>query len=201
MKILCLTSSILNDFSVSNALVKDLVDHLKAKYGDVSIIEKNLGENPPAHLTLDVMTAIRTNDLSKLTKEQATAYQQILTAIEELKSADMVIIGSPMYNLSVSSGLKNWIDQICQAGLTFKYTEKGPQGLVNNKPTFIVSSRGGIYSSAPYDVLDHQEPYLKSVLALIGITDVTVIRAEGTNISPEMKEQAIAQAKQQIAAL
>lgn len=201
MKILCLTSSILNDFSVSNALVKDVVSHFKAKYHDVTVIEKNLGENPPAHLSLAVATAVRTKDLSPLNDIQKQEYQEILTAIDELKTADLVVIGAPMYNLSVSSGLKTWIDQICQAGLTFKYTEQGPQGLVNDKPVIVVSSRGGIYSEPPYSAFDHQEPYIKGILGLVGISNVQFIRAEGTNISPEIKEQAIAKAKQQITTL
>ncbi|WP_392561425.1 NAD(P)H-dependent oxidoreductase [Orbus sturtevantii] len=201
MKILCLKSSILNDFSTSNLLINELIDHLKANNKDVSVIERELGINPPAHLTLDVLTAIRTHDISKLTDKQKNNYDEILTSIEQLKSADLVIIGSPMHNLSISSGLKTWIDQICQAGLTFSYTEQGPKGLVDDKPVIIVSSRGGIYSTPPLDVLDHQEPYLKAIFGLIGITNIKYIRAEGTNISEELKDKAIAQAKYEISLL
>lgn len=201
MNVLCLTSSILNDFSTSNGLVQDLLAHVKAQNHNVTVTSRHLGEQPPAHLTLAVLNAIRSKDTSELTAEQKQVYQEILTSIDELKSADMVIIGAPMYNLSVSSGLKTWIDQICQAGLTFSYTENGPKGLVNDKPVIIVSTRGGIYSTAPYDALDHQESYLKAILGLVGLTNVKFIRAEGVNISPEMKEQAVKQAKLDISTL
>ncbi|WP_392563350.1 NAD(P)H-dependent oxidoreductase [Orbus wheelerorum] len=201
MNILCLKSSILNNFSTSNLLIDELINHIKTKNNTISIVERDLGNHPPAHITLDVITAIRTQDTSKLTNEQKNIYNEILTSIEQLKSADLVIIGSPMHNLGISSGLKTWIDQICQAGLTFSYTEQGPKGLVNNKPVIIVSSRGGIYSTPPLDAIDHQEPYLKAVLGLIGLTDIKYIRAEGINISEELKNKAIEQAKQEISLL
>lgn len=201
MKVLCLTSSILDDFSISNGLVKEVMSHLKSKNSHLTITEKHLGEQPPAHLTAAVLTAIRSGDIHHLTEQQKQVYQEILHAIDELKTADMIIIGAPMYNLSVSSGLKTWIDQICQAGLTFSYTENGPKGLVNNKPVIIVSTRGGMYSMAPYNALDHQESYLQAILGLVGITDIKFIRAEGVNISPEMKEQALKQARLDILSL
>lgn len=195
MKVLALKSSILGDFSVSNLLVNEMIQQIKSKHPSVEVIEKDLGINPPAHLSLPVVTSIRTKDVTSLTEQQKQEYQDILTNIQDLKDADMVLIGSPMYNLSVSGGLKAWIDQICQAGLTFKYTEQGPQGLVNDKPVIIASSRGGIYSEGPAVAFDHQEPYLKAVLGLVGISNVTIIRAEGTNINEEMKQNAITQAK------
>jgi len=201
MNVLCLKSSILNDFSTSNLLIGELINHIKTQNGMVSIVERDLANNPPAHLTLDVITAIKTQDTSKLTDEQKNIYNEILVSIEQLKSADLVIIGSPMHNLSISSGLKTWVDQICQAGLTFSYTEQGPKGLVNNKPVVIISSRGGIYSAPPLDAIDYQEPYLKAVLGLIGITDIKYIRAEGINISAELKEKAIEKAIREISLL
>jgi len=201
MNVLCLKSSILNDFSTSNLLIGELINHIKTQNGMVSIVERDLANNPPAHLTLNVITAIKTQDTSKLTDEQKNIYNEILVSIEQLKSADLVIIGSPMHNLSISSGLKTWVDQICQAGLTFSYTEQGPKGLVNNKPVVIISSRGGTYSAPPLDAIDYQEPYLKAVLGLIGITDIKYIRAEGTNISAELKEKAIEKAIREISLL
>lgn len=201
MKILCIKSSILKDFSVSNSLIHDVINQLKEQTGSVTVVEKNVGEYPPAHLTLEVMTALKTKDTSSLTDSQKVAYNEILTSIEELQTADLIVIGAPMHNFGISSGLKTWLDQICQAGITFSYTEQGPKGLVENKPTIIVSTRGEIYSTAPYNALDHQETYIKAVLGLIGITDIKYIRAEGVNISPEMKEQAITNAKKDIHSL
>lgn len=201
MKILYLTSSILKEFSVSNKLSNEIVIHLQQQYPSAVVIKRDLGLNPPAHLSLEVVTAIRTNDLTSLTVAQKTEYTDILESIKELKEVDLIVIGSPMYNLSVSSGLKTWIDQICQAGLTFSYSEHGPKGLIENKPVIIASSRGGIYSIPPADAYDHQEPYLRAVFGLIGINNITFIRAEGTNISDQIKQESLTKAREEIAKL
>lgn len=201
MKILYLTSSILKEFSVSNELSNEIVIHLQQKHPTAIVIKRDLGVNPPAHLSFEVATAIRTNDVIALTQTQKIEYANILESIEQLKEADLIVIGSPMYNLSVSSGLKTWIDQICQAGLTFSYTENGPKGLIENKPVIIASSRGGIYSIPPADAYDHQEPYLRAIFGLIGITNITFIRAEGTNISDQMKQDSLTKAREEIAKL
>ncbi|WP_392566535.1 NAD(P)H-dependent oxidoreductase [Utexia brackfieldae] len=201
MKILSLKSSILREFSVSNSLVDQINVHLKNKYVDVTIIEKDLGQNPPKHLNLAVANAVRTNDTSALTQEQKQEYQAILDAIAELKEADIIVIGAPMYNLTISSNLKTWVDQICQAGLTFSYTAQGPKGLVNNKQVIIASSQGGIYSQPPASHIEHQESYLKAVLGLIGVENIQVIRAEGTNVNEETRQHSLEQAKKTIAQL
>lgn len=201
MKVLHIDSSILGDYSVSRLLSKEVIDHIKSTHRDVTVIERDLGAHPPRHLTMAVATAIRGNDTSKLNAEEKADYEAILQSINELKEADIVVIGSPMYNLSVSANLKGWIDQICQAGLTFKYTEKGPQGLVNSKPVIIASARGGIYSQPPANALDHQESLLAGVLGLVGLTDLTFVRAEGVNVSPEQKEIALAAARKVISQL
>jgi FMN-dependent NADH-azoreductase len=107
-----------------------------------------------------------------------------------------------MYNFSVPSQLKGWIDRICVAGRTFQYGANGPEGLVIGKKVFIASTRGGVYTGdSPAASLDHQESYLRGVLAFIGLTDVTVVRAEGLNLGEDIKAAAVAQAKQQIEAL
>ncbi len=109
-----------------------------------------------------------------------------------------IVIGAPMYNFTIPTQLKAWFDRVLQAGVTFKYTEQGPQGLVNDKKVYIASGRGGIYSQGEAQAMDHQESYLKQVLAFIGITDVTIIRAEGMNMGDEPRQQGFKEAEQEI---
>jgi FMN-dependent NADH-azoreductase len=115
--------------------------------------------------------------------------------MDEFLSADVVVIGAPMYNFSVSSQLKAWIDRVAVKGKTFNYSEKGPEGLAGGKKVIIASSRGGIYSTGPAAAIDHQEPYLRAVFSFFGITDLDYIRAEGVNYGPEQREQAIGAAR------
>ncbi|GAB3254949.1 FMN-dependent NADH-azoreductase [Chitinimonas naiadis] len=122
--------------------------------------------------------------------------------LEELFAADILVIGTPMYNLSIPTPLKAWIDRISIAGKTFHYTAQGPEGLLKNKQAFIASSRGGVYSpGSPAAALEHHERYLTSLLAFLGVTDTTVVRAEGVAFGPEVKDAAITQALQRVAEL
>ena len=114
--------------------------------------------------------------------------------LEELFAADIIVIGAPMYNFSIPSQLKAWIDRIAVAGKTFRYTESGAEGLATDKRVIVVSSRGGVYSTGPAAALDFQETYLRTVLSFIGVTDVEFIRAEGVNLSAEHKTNAVAAA-------
>ena len=123
-------------------------------------------------------------------------------SVSRALTADIIVIGAPMYNFSIPSQLKGWIDRVSVAGRTFKYGANGPEGLVKGKKVFVASARGGVYSgSSPMAGLDHQETYLLGVLAFIGLTDVTVIRAEGLALGDESKTAAVAKAKSQIEAL
>lgn len=122
--------------------------------------------------------------------------------MDELFAADTIVIGAPMYNFTIPSQLKAWIDRVVVAGGTFSYDEKGVQGLVKGKKLFIASSRGGVYlGESPMAFLDHQETYLLGVLGFIGLTDVTIIRAEGSNLGEEVKVAELAKAKAAITAL
>ena len=138
---------------------------------------------------------------------ESTALGQDLTQgsryIEELFAADVLVIGAPMYNFGIPTQLKAWIDRVVVAGKTFKYTERGPEGLLPaGKKVFIATSSGGFYSGdSPAKILEHNESYLKGVLAHIGLKDVTVIRAEGVSISPEARQSAIENARHAIGEL
>jgi FMN-dependent NADH-azoreductase len=122
--------------------------------------------------------------------------------LDELFAADVLVIGAPMYNLSIPTPLKAWIDRIAVAGKTFRYTAGGPEGLLKNKKAFIASARGGVYSAgSPAAALEHQESYLIGLLAFLGVTDVKVVRAEGIAFGPEAKEAAVSRALEDIAAI
>jgi FMN-dependent NADH-azoreductase len=116
----------------------------------------------------------------------------------EFLAADVIVIGAPMYNFGIPSQLKAWIDRLAVAGKTFTYTPQGPKGLAGGKTIIVASSRGGYYGvGTPLAAIDHQENYLKSTFGFLGITDIRFVRAEGVNISPESKQEAIAAAEQE----
>lgn len=122
--------------------------------------------------------------------------------MDELFAADVIVIGAPMYNLSIPTPLKAWIDRVAVAGKTFQYTATGPEGLLKGKRAFIASARGGVYSAgSPAAALEHQESYLIGLLGFLGVTDVKVVRAEGIAFSPEAKDVAISRALENIAAI
>ena len=119
--------------------------------------------------------------------------------MEEFLAAEIVVVGAPMYNFSIPSQLKAWIDRLAVAGKTFRYTEKGPEGLAGGKKVIVASSRGGFYRpDTQAAFLDHQESYLRSVFGFFGITDVTFIRAEGVALGAEQRAKAIDAAKSEI---
>lgn len=122
-------------------------------------------------------------------------------AVGELLAADVLVIGSPMYNFGMTSTLKAWFDHVVRARVTFEYTAEGPRGLLHGKRAIIVESRGGFYSDGPAKAVDNQEPHLRSLLGLIGIKDVVFVHAEKLAISPEVKAAAIDAAKAQLHAL
>jgi FMN-dependent NADH-azoreductase len=120
-------------------------------------------------------------------------------ALEDFLAADIVVIGAPTYNFSVSSQLKAWIDRLAVAGKTFRYAANGPKGLAGGKRVIVASSRGGFYGpETPTAFLDHQESYLRGIFGLLGITDITFVRAEGVNTSPDQRRNAIAAAAAEV---
>lgn len=186
MNVLHLDSGIFVDGSVSRKLSADVVAQLKQQ-GDVTVTYRDLVVNPIPHLQADELLA-----------EDKPLFDEL---VEELKAADTLVIGAPMYNFTIPTQLKAWFDRVLQAGVTFKYTDTGPQGLLTGKNAIIASGRGGIYSTADAATLDHQEAYLKTVLAFIGITDVKVVRAEGLNMGEALRNKGLSESKSQIAQL
>ncbi|GGK48008.1 MULTISPECIES: FMN-dependent NADH-azoreductase [Pseudomonas] len=200
MQILHLDSSILGAASVSRQLSSNIVGRLKALHPDSNVIYRDLALDPALHLSGKHLAAWQGagSDDAMLTEDlyKGTAY------LQELLESDVVVIGTPMYNLTIPTPLKAWIDRISLVGKTFQYTDKGPAGLLKNKQAYIASSRGGVYSSgSPAAPLEHQETYLIGLLGFLGISDTKVIRAEGLAINAQVKDAAIAKALEDIAAI
>lgn len=200
MKLLHLDSSALGAASVSRQLTAEIVARQKALHLDIRVTYRDLAADPALHLTGAHMAA-----RMGATSDDATINADLVKGnayMDELLAADVLVIGAPMYNLSIPTPLKAWIDRVAVAGKTFQYTATGPQGLLKGKKAFIASARGGVYSTgSPAAALEHQESYLIGLLAFLGVTDVKVVRAEGIAFGPEAKEAAIAKALQDIEAI
>src|SRR5262249_4206633 len=200
MKLLHIDSSALGGGSVSRQLTQAIVAGWRDAHPDLAVVYRDLAADPPPHFSPALAGAMfgKPEDLSPAQRADLALSEAL---ISEFLAADAVVIGAPMYNFSIPSQLKAWIDRITQKGRTFAYTEKGPVGLAGGKRVIIASSRGGIYSDEARRALDFQESYLRGVLSFFGVTDVTMVRAEGVNISPEAKAQAVAAAHAEAAAL
>ena len=145
------------------------------------------------HLTAETVAAIKGAPESEA-ELAARALSDALVA--ELAAADLLVIASPMYNFGMSSTLKAWFDHVLRAGITFRYAENGPEGLMKGKKAVVIESRGGFYSEGPAAAMDGQEPHIRTLLGFIGITDVTFVRAEKLGFGPEAAEAAIAEASE-----
>ncbi|WP_370197898.1 FMN-dependent NADH-azoreductase [Roseibium sp.] len=192
-KVLVLTSSVLGDASVSSQLTTHIVNQLRLKNGKSKVIARDLGSNPVPHLTQDSTIALRVPEAENEVQANAQALSDELIA--ELKAADLLVIGAPMYNFGIPSTLKAWFDYVLRAGVTFSYSDAGPEGLLKGKRAIVVLTRGGLYSEGPAQLMDAQEPHLRTLLGFIGITDVTFIRAEKLAFGASFQEEAIAAAK------
>ncbi|WP_236632123.1 FMN-dependent NADH-azoreductase [Caulobacter sp. BP25] len=198
--ILHIDSSILGGYSVSRALTADIVARQEALHPGSRVVRRDLVVDAALHLSDAHMAVFQGGEVGN-----AALGQDLATGaayIDELFAADIIVIGAPMYNFSIPTQLKGWVDRVSVAGRTFRYGPNGPEGLVTGKTVFVASARGGVYSGdAPGAAMDHQETYLLSVLAFIGLTNVTVVRAEGLALGEEAKAASIAGAKAQIQAL
>lgn len=202
MKLLHVDSSPLGDASVSRELTALIVKTWRQAVPGLEVTTRDVAANPPDHLTGELMKVVKFQNFEGLNERQRAELELTNTLVDEFLAADVVVIGAPMYNFSVPTQLKAWVDRIAQAGKTFKYTENGPVGLATGKVAVIASARGGVYStSEAMTALDHQESFLKTVLGFMGVSNVTVIRAEGVAMGPEPRAKAMAGAAAEIAKL
>jgi FMN-dependent NADH-azoreductase len=199
--LLLITSSLFGDQSKSAQIAGEFVESWRRAHPGTAVTQRELTPDSMPHLSLDALGALL------IQAEQRTAEQRASVVfddrlIEELEAADVIVLAVPMYNFSIPSTLKAWIDHVARAGRTFRYTAAGPEGLLKGKKVFVITGRGGFYSGdSPAKVLDFQEPYLRSVLGFLGLDDVTFIHVEGLKVSPETAEQGIARARERIAAI
>ncbi|SPL68934.1 FMN-dependent NADH-azoreductase [Acinetobacter stercoris] len=186
MKLLHIDSSILGENSVSRKLSAAIVEQLKKKHSNLEVDYLDLGTKDIPHLTGAILLG---QDV-----EQSRLGEEL---VDQYLAADIVVIGAGMYNFSIPSNLKAWVDRIAVAGKTFKYTAEGAVGLATNiQKAYIASSRGGIYGdSSP---ADFQEAFLKQIFNFTGVTNIEVFHAEGVNISPELKEKALQETLEKI---
>lgn len=197
MNILHLDSGLFNGQSVTRHLTAKLVDKLKLQHSSAQVVYRDLAESAPAHLDANILMAAGKEpaEQSDFEKEQVALSA---TLLDELFAADIIVVAAPMYNFTIPSQLKAWLDRVLQSGKTFRYTENGAEGLVKGKTVYIASSRGGIYSEGAAAAMEHQESYLTTALNFIGITDIHIVRAEGVNMGDEPKAKAIAGAEERI---
>ena len=192
MRLLHIDSSALGANSVSRQLTARIVAQWRAAHPDLVVEYLDLAQDAPTHLSLESLGFRTGPDAQGLTEVQRRENAISEKLVSQFVAADVVVVGAPMYNFSVPSQLKAWIDRVAQVGRTFKYTETGPQGLAGGKTVIVASTRGGVYSTNPALAgLDHQESYLKTVFGFFGITDVQFVRAEGVAMGDAAKAKAM----------
>ena len=192
MNILQINSSARRDASHSTRLATRLVQRLRETEPETKLAIRDLNGVPV--LDEAALTALFT-PAAQRTLEQAARVALDDALIAEVQAADVVVLGVPMYNFGVPAPLKNWIDAISRAGVTFRYSDKGPEGLLKGKKVYVALTRGGQYRNTPADT---QVPYLKTVFSFLGLTDVQFVYAEGLALGPDAERKAIALAHEQI---
>lgn len=201
MKLLHIDSSILGAQSVSRQMSSSIATQWVANHPGTVVEYLDLATNGPSHLSTDSI-GFRIPPTGELTETQKRENAVSEALVSQFLAADVVVIGAPLYNFTIASQLKSWIDRIAQAGRTFTYTDKGPKGLAVGKTVIVALSRGGVYStSAGGQAMEHQETYLQTVLGFLGVTDIRFVRAEGMGMGDGPKAQAIAAAEVEIKAL
>ncbi|MEG3132109.1 FMN-dependent NADH-azoreductase [Rouxiella sp. T17] len=190
-KVLVLKSSILANFSQTNQLADYFVSQFQSTDSASQVTVRDLAAEPIPVLDGELVGALRPSD-APLTPRQEEALALSNTLIDELQAHDVIVIAAPMYNFNIPTQLKNYFDLVARAGVTFKYTEKGPEGLIKGKRVVVLTSRGGIHKDTPSDLV---APYLNLFLGFLGMTDVETIYAEGIAYGPEVAAKAQADAK------
>jgi FMN-dependent NADH-azoreductase len=179
--VLLIHSSVFGEKSQSLGLARDFLK----RYPHRTLVERALAPHSMPHLDGETFAAMGT-DAGNLDGRQKEAVALSDELIAELEAADTIVLAVPMYNFSIPSTLKAWIDHVARRGRTFRYSEKGPEGLLKNKKVFVLVARGGVYSKgAPHAAFDFQEPYLRTVLGFLGMTDVTFVHFEGLAMGPD----------------
>jgi len=192
--VLVISASIFGQDGQSSHLIQHTLEKLRQTHGEIRTITRDLAADPVPHLD-----AFRFGSFLTGAGERSGEQQQVVdysdSLIEEIRSADILVIGVPMYNFGIPSALKAYFDHIARAGVTFRYTENGPEGLLQDRPVYILAARGGIYSGTPND---SQTPYLRSFLGFLGLQDLHFVYAEGLSMGEEQKEKSLEEARRAI---
>ena len=191
MNILVISSSAAGDASVSSGLAARFVDSVRESNPAAHVVLRDVGANPLPHLTSETVAAIK-GEPATPAELKARALSDSLIA--ELQQAELIVIASPMYNFGMSSTLKAWFDHVLRAGVTFRYTANGPEGLLKGRRVVVIESRGGFYSEGPAAAMDGQEPHIRTMLGFVGLDDVTYIRAEKLAFGPDVAGTVIEEA-------
>jgi len=193
--VLVIKSSISGDNGKTNQLIGHLLTKLPA--ASITVNEIDLNSQPLPHLAMTEIASWMTPEAERSDEQQQlAAFSDQLIA--KVQAADTIVIGVPMYNFSLPSQLKALLDRLARAGVTFKYTEQGPVGLLKDKPVVFALARGGVYANT---AADSQVPFLKTFFNFVGLTQLHFVYAEGLNMGPETAESALAAAQQQLAEL
>ena len=196
MNILQINSSARSEGANSTRVANSVSAKLRSLHPEAALTVRDLASNPQPLLDEAALGALFT-PAEQRTPEQSARVALDDALIAEVLAADVIVLGVPMYNFGVSAQLKNWIDAIARNGVTFRYTETGPKGLLENKTVYVALARGGRYRGTESD---SQVPYLKAVLGFIGISSIHFIYAEGLNMGPEAAAQGFAQAETDLTA-
>ena len=195
--LLQINTGIFGEHSHSTVLAQQFSSQYLAQHANAQLVVRDLISEPIPHLDATIIGAFASEEATRTPEQQAVLdFSQGL--IDELANADAVVLGLPMYNFSVPCQLKAFMDQIARAGVTFKYTETGPVGLLNDKPVYVVAARGGIHEGQPSD---SQTALVKTFFAFIGLSNVQFIYAEGLNMGEDAQQKAYEQAEKNIAAI
>lgn len=195
--ILVITASMFGQVGQSSQLVNRTLEQLHQRYGETRISHRDLAAEPVPHLDAERFGAFLT-DAGERNGDQQQVVDYSDSLIQEIQDADIIVMGVPMYNFGIPSALKAYFDHIARAGVTFRYTANGPEGLLADRPVYILAARGGIYAGTPND---SQTPYIRSFLGFLGLKDVHFIYAEGLNMGEEQKENALQKADRNIETL
>lgn len=195
--VLIIESSARQQGSFSRQLTQQFISQWQAAHPTDQVTVRDLALHPVPHLDANLLGGWMKPEAQRSADEHASLKRSD-ELTDELLAADVLVLAAPMYNFAIPSTLKAWLDHVLRAGVTFKYTETGPQGLLTGKKAYVLTARGGLYAGS---TSDHQEPYLRQVLAFVGIHDVTFIHAEGMNLGGDFQEKGLNQAKARLSAI
>jgi len=197
MKLLAIQSGIFGDQSNSTHLVNVVVEQLKENHAEIELTTRNLTANPLPYFDAGVAMALNSAEV-----DRTDAQQEIVSLsdqlISEVTGADAIVLGLPMYNFGVPAQMKSWFDLLARAGVTFTYGANGPEGLIADKPVFVVAARGGQHQG---QISDSQTPFVKTILGFLGLKDVRIAYAEGLNMGEESKTESLKQFRFELADL